>query len=60
MICLFIAYLFVFNYFLYIWLAFIDHFDAVAGAILSAKSEIYIEDWWLTPELVSYIYIAIL
>lgn len=29
-----------------------DHFNAVAEAILSAKSEIYIADWWLTPELV--------
>lgn len=30
----------------------VDHFNAVAEAILSAKSEIYIADWWLTPELV--------
>lgn len=29
-----------------------DHFNAVAEAILSAKVEIYIADWWLTPELV--------
>ncbi|KAF7725701.1 Phospholipase D1 [Apophysomyces ossiformis] len=28
-----------------------NHFNAVAEAILSAKSEIYIADWWLTPEL---------
>ncbi|KAI9496611.1 hypothetical protein BDB00DRAFT_758105, partial [Zychaea mexicana] len=28
-----------------------DHFNAVAEAILSAKSEIYIADWWLSPEL---------
>ncbi|KAI9316973.1 hypothetical protein BX666DRAFT_2027051 [Dichotomocladium elegans] len=28
-----------------------NHFNAVAEAILSAKSEIYITDWWLTPEL---------
>ncbi|KAL0081875.1 hypothetical protein J3Q64DRAFT_1643019, partial [Phycomyces blakesleeanus] len=28
-----------------------DYFEAVAEAILSAKSEIYIEDWWLSPEL---------
>ncbi|KAI8361792.1 hypothetical protein EDC96DRAFT_512537 [Choanephora cucurbitarum] len=27
------------------------HFNAVAEAILSAKSEIYIMDWWLSPEL---------
>lgn len=25
----------------------IEYFEAVADAILSAKSEIYIEDWWL-------------
>jgi hypothetical protein len=31
----------------------IDHFNAVAEAILSAKVEIYIADWWLTPEIVS-------
>lgn len=30
----------------------IDHYNAVAEAILSAKVEIYIADWWLTPELV--------
>jgi hypothetical protein len=29
-----------------------DHFNAVGEAILSAKSEIYICDWWLSPELV--------
>ncbi|KAI8052677.1 hypothetical protein BDF21DRAFT_441216 [Thamnidium elegans] len=28
-----------------------DHFNAVGEAILSAKSEIYILDWWLSPEL---------
>ncbi|KAI8148533.1 hypothetical protein BJV82DRAFT_268405 [Fennellomyces sp. T-0311] len=28
-----------------------NHMSAVAEAILSAKSEIYIADWWLTPEL---------
>ncbi|KAI7907558.1 uncharacterized protein BX663DRAFT_547271 [Cokeromyces recurvatus] len=28
-----------------------NHFNAVAEAILSAKLEIYIADWWLTPEL---------
>ncbi|RCH83478.1 Phospholipase D1, partial [Rhizopus stolonifer] len=28
-----------------------DYFEAVAQAILSAKSEIYIEDWWLSPQL---------
>ena len=31
---------------------FLDHFNAVGEAILSAKSEIYIADWWLSPELV--------
>ena len=30
--------------------------NAVAEAILSAKSEIYIKDWWLTPELVCVYY----
>src|SRR5581483_4851649 len=30
-----------------------DYFFAVSQAILAAKSEIYIEDWWLSPELVS-------
>jgi hypothetical protein len=25
----------------------------VAEALLAAKKEIYIEDWWLSPELVS-------
>lgn len=29
-----------------------DHFNAIGEAILSAKSEIYIADWWLSPELV--------
>ncbi|KAF0480564.1 phospholipase D/nuclease [Gigaspora margarita] len=28
-----------------------DYFFAVSQAILAAKSEIYIEDWWLSPEL---------
>ncbi|KAI8371715.1 uncharacterized protein BYT42DRAFT_581253 [Radiomyces spectabilis] len=28
-----------------------NHFNAVAEAILAAKSEIYIADWWLSPEL---------
>ncbi|KAI7866085.1 hypothetical protein BDF14DRAFT_1818672 [Spinellus fusiger] len=28
-----------------------DYFEAVAEAILAAKSTIYIEDWWLSPEL---------
>ncbi|EXX61011.1 phospholipase D [Rhizophagus irregularis DAOM 197198w] len=28
-----------------------DYFFAVSEAILAAKSEIYIEDWWLSPEL---------
>ncbi|CAI2162099.1 19719_t:CDS:10 [Funneliformis geosporum] len=28
-----------------------DYFLAVSQAILAAKSEIYIEDWWLSPEL---------
>ncbi|KAG1511951.1 hypothetical protein G6F47_007715 [Rhizopus delemar] len=28
-----------------------DYYEAVAQAILSAKSEIYIEDWWLSPQL---------
>ncbi|KAI8973863.1 hypothetical protein BDB01DRAFT_854129 [Pilobolus umbonatus] len=28
-----------------------DYYDAVAEAILSAKSEIFIEDWWLSPQL---------
>ncbi|KAI9309557.1 hypothetical protein BJ944DRAFT_154121 [Cunninghamella echinulata] len=27
------------------------HFNAVAEAILSARTEIYISDWWLSPEL---------
>lgn len=33
--------------------SWLDYFDAVAEAILAAKSEIYIEDWWLSPELVN-------
>ncbi|KAG0349343.1 hypothetical protein BG004_007527 [Podila humilis] len=28
-----------------------DYFHAVSDAILAAKSEIYIADWWLSPEL---------
>ncbi|RIA88545.1 hypothetical protein C1645_725863 [Glomus cerebriforme] len=28
-----------------------DYFFAVSQAILAARSEIYIEDWWLSPEL---------
>ncbi|KAI9313552.1 hypothetical protein BX666DRAFT_1977704 [Dichotomocladium elegans] len=28
-----------------------DHFNAVAEAILAARSEIFISDWWLSPEL---------
>ena len=32
----------------------LDHFNAVAEAILSAKSEIYIADWWLSPEIVKF------
>lgn len=36
----------------------IDHFNAVAEAILAAKTEIYITDWWLTPELVKEVIIA--
>ncbi|ORZ23136.1 hypothetical protein BCR42DRAFT_343568 [Absidia repens] len=28
-----------------------EYFESVAEALLSAKSEIYIEDWWLSPEL---------
>lgn len=34
---------------------FLDHYNAVAEAILSAKVEIYIADWWLSPELVRII-----
>jgi hypothetical protein len=30
-----------------------DYFFAVSEAISAAKTEIYIEDWWLSPELVS-------
>jgi len=29
-----------------------DYFHAISDAILAAKSEIYIADWWLSPELV--------
>jgi len=29
-----------------------DYFHAVSDAILAAKSEIYICDWWLSPEMV--------
>lgn len=29
-----------------------DYFHAVSDAILAAKTEIYIADWWLSPELV--------
>ena len=36
-----------------------DYFLAVSEAILAAKSEIYIEDWWLSPELVSKRYLCI-
>ncbi|KAI9496366.1 hypothetical protein BDB00DRAFT_785778 [Zychaea mexicana] len=28
-----------------------EYFEAVAEAILSAKSDIFIEDWWLSPQL---------
>ncbi|CAO3590887.1 unnamed protein product [Absidia cylindrospora] len=28
-----------------------DHYNAVAEAILSARTDIYICDWWLSPEL---------
>ncbi|KAI9253220.1 hypothetical protein BY458DRAFT_521986 [Sporodiniella umbellata] len=28
-----------------------DYYEAVIQAILSAKSEIFIEDWWLSPQL---------
>ncbi|CAG8525275.1 11919_t:CDS:10 [Funneliformis mosseae] len=28
-----------------------DYFFAVSQAIMAAKAEIYIEDWWLSPEL---------
>ncbi|KAF9579865.1 hypothetical protein BGW38_003703, partial [Lunasporangiospora selenospora] len=28
-----------------------DYFHAVSDALLAAKSEIYIADWWLSPEL---------
>lgn len=31
-----------------------DYFWAVSEAIESAKHHIYIEDWWLSPELVSW------
>lgn len=29
-----------------------DYFYAVSEALMSAKEEIFIEDWWLSPELV--------
>lgn len=29
----------------------LDYYEAVAQAILSAKSEIFIEDWWLVSKL---------
>ena len=29
-----------------------DYFYAVSEALLGAKEEIFIEDWWLSPELV--------
>ncbi len=29
-----------------------DYFYAVSEALLSAKEEIFIEDWWLSPEVV--------
>ncbi|KAK3839963.1 MAG: hypothetical protein J3R72DRAFT_369939, partial [Linnemannia gamsii] len=29
-----------------------DYFHAISDAILAAKNEIYIADWWLSPELV--------
>jgi hypothetical protein len=29
---------------------YVDYYEAVAQAILSAKSDIYIEDWWLVRE----------
>ena len=32
-----------------------DYFVSVSQAIMAARSEIYIEDWWLSPELVSTI-----
>ena len=32
-----------------------DYFYAVSEALSSAKKEIFIEDWWLSPELVSNI-----
>lgn len=31
-----------------------DYFHAISDAILAAKSEIYIADWWLSPELVRH------
>ncbi|CAG8545962.1 9173_t:CDS:1, partial [Racocetra fulgida] len=32
-----------------------DYFYAVSEAISNAEKEIFIEDWWLSPELVSLI-----
>ena len=29
-----------------------DYFYAVSEALMSAKEEIFIEDWWLSPEMV--------
>lgn len=29
-----------------------DYFYAVSEALMSAEEEIFIEDWWLSPELV--------
>src|ERR1043165_3220272 len=29
-----------------------DYFHAVSEVLMSAKEEIFIEDWWLSPELV--------
>lgn len=46
------AFVYVFSKKLKLTLLDIDHFNAVAEAILSAKTEIYIADWWLSPELV--------
>lgn len=43
---------------------YLDYYEAVAQAILSAKSEIYIEDWWLVSRIlhilgVKWVYINI-
>lgn len=43
---------------------YLDYYEAVAQAILSAKSEIYIEDWWLVSQIlhilgVKWVYINI-